>query len=91
MVANLIKEGAEVNEKNHVSLQQVLSASVCIDGYVNDSHHGNLHMHGLVGCMCACYTYVSLSLYNVFHTYISRLYVIHVIRVCISVCVSVCV
>jgi hypothetical protein len=35
VVANLIKEGADVNGKNKVSLHRVFSASVCIEGYVN--------------------------------------------------------
>jgi hypothetical protein len=39
-VADLIKEGADVKEQNRVSLHRALSASVCIDGYVNDSSHG---------------------------------------------------
>jgi hypothetical protein len=35
LVANLIKEGADVNGKNKVSLHRVFSASVCIEGHVN--------------------------------------------------------
>jgi len=62
LVEDLIKEGADVNYKNHVSLHRVLSASVCIDGYVNDSSHGNVHMHWRVGHTCARCAYVSLSL-----------------------------
>ena len=62
LVEDLIKEGADVNYKNHVSLHRVLSASVCIDGYVNDSSHGNVNMHWRVGHTCARCAYVSLSL-----------------------------
>ena len=34
LMADLIKEGADVNEKTQVSLYRVFSAPVCINGYV---------------------------------------------------------
>ena len=39
LVADLIKEGADVNEKNEVSLHRVLSASVYIDVKSGQSAH----------------------------------------------------
>ena len=54
LVADLIKEGADVNYKNHVSLHRVLSASVCIDGYVYVCVGLGLCVCVLFMCVCVC-------------------------------------
>jgi hypothetical protein len=62
LVEDLIKEGADVNYKNHVSLHRVLSASVCIDGYVYVCVGLGLCVCVLFMCVCVC---VRVCIYSV--------------------------